>query len=148
MRTLGEFTLCHSDNLSNYLQNPKLCAVDGLCTASDTVETLKSIRNDMRFDLFWEKVLTHAKRLDESTLHWQRSKSRSIQDYFGYGKGKEAVHTCSKDFYCKHYFEAFDTVIKWTKIVLIGRISKYTHCWNRSYWKRLNTTDTKKSWKK
>ena len=61
MRTLGEFILCHSDNLSNYLQNPKI--------ANATVETLKSIRNDERFDLFWEKVLTHAKRLDESTLH-------------------------------------------------------------------------------
>ena len=55
------------------------------------------------------------------------------QDMGRRNRSKEAVHTCPKDFYCKHYFEAFNAVIKWTKIVLIGRISKYTHCWNRSY---------------
>ena len=97
---LGELILSHSDNWSKSLQNLNLSAVDGRCTANATVETLKSIRNDESFDLFWEKVLTHAKRLDvnEPTLPRQRSQPRSMQeDYFGYGKGKEAFHTCPKD---------------------------------------------------
>ena len=66
----------------------------------------------MSFDLFWEKMLTHAKRLNvnEPTLPRQRSQPRSMQDYFEYGKGKKAVHTCSKNLYRKHYFEVFDTV--------------------------------------
>ena len=110
---MGELVLGHSDNLSKSLQNSNLSAVDGRCTANATVETLKGIRNGKSFDLFWEKVLTHAKRLDvnEPTLPRQRSQPRSMQNYFGYGKGKEAVHTCPKDLYRKHYFEAFDTVI-------------------------------------
>ena len=78
-------------------------------------KTLKSIRNDESFDLLWEKVLTHAKRLDmnEPTLPRKSSQPRSMQNYFGYGNGKEAVQTCPKNFYRKHYFEAFDTMINW-----------------------------------
>ena len=34
-----------------------------------------------------------------------------MQDYFGYEKGKELVHTCPKDLYHKYYFKAFNTVI-------------------------------------
>ena len=110
---LGEFILGHSDNLSRSLQNPNLSAVDGRCTTNATVETLKSIRDDESFDLFWEKVLTHAKILDvnKPTHPKRRSQPRSMQEWFGYGKGKEGVHTCRKDLYRKHYFEAFDTVI-------------------------------------
>ena len=79
-------------------------------------KTLESIRNDESFDLFWEKVLTHAKRLDvnEPTLPRQRSQPRSMLDYW-YRKGKEAIQTCPKDLYCKLYFEDFDTVINCIK---------------------------------
>ena len=110
---LGELTLGHSDNLRKSLQNSNLCVVYGWCTADASVETLKSIRNDESFAWFWEKVLTHAKRLDanEPTLPRQRSQPISMQDYFGYGKGKKVVHKCPKDLYHKHYFEAFDTMI-------------------------------------
>ena len=78
-------------------------------------KTLESIRNDESFDLFWEKVLTHAKRLDmnEPTLPRKSSQPRSMQNYFGHGNGKEAVQTCPKNFYRKHCFEAFDTMINW-----------------------------------
>ena len=91
---LGELILGHSDNLSKSLQNTNLCAVDGWCIANATVETLKSIINDESFDLFWEKVLEHAKRLNVNklTLPRQRSQPRTMQDYFWYGKGKEVVH--------------------------------------------------------
>ena len=67
---LGELILGHSDNLSKFLQNSNLPGIDGRFTANSTVETLKSIKNDENFDLFWEKVLPHAKRLDvnEPTL--------------------------------------------------------------------------------
>ena len=110
---LGELIFGHSDNLSKSLQNCNLSVINGRCTTNATVETLESIRNDDSFDLFWEKVLTHAKRSDmnEPILPRQRSQPRSMQDYFGHGKGKEVVHTCHKDLYRKHYFEAFDTVI-------------------------------------
>ena len=57
---LVKLMLGQSDNLSKPLQNPKLSVIDGRCTANATVETLKSIRNDERFDLFWKNPLTHA----------------------------------------------------------------------------------------
>ena len=89
------------------------CLVDVQSTVNTTVKTLKSIRNDESFDLFWEKALTHAKRLDENepTLPRQRPQPKFKQNYFGYGNDKEAVHTCPKVLYHKYYFEAFDMVI-------------------------------------
>ena len=74
---------------------------------------LKVLEMDESLDLFWEKALTHAKRLDvnDPTLPRQRSQPRAMQNYFGYGKGKEAVHTGPKDIHRKYYFEAFHTVI-------------------------------------
>ena len=110
---MGELILGQSDNLSKSLQNPNLSVVDDWCTANATVETLKIIRNDESFDFFGKKTLTHAKRLDinKPTLCRQRSQPRAMQNYFGYGKGKEAVHTGPKDIHRKYYFEAFQTVI-------------------------------------
>ena len=57
--------------------------------------------------------MTLAKRLDvnKPILPRQRSSPRSMQDYFRFKKARDAVHTCPKDLYHKHYFEAFDTVI-------------------------------------
>ena len=49
--------------------------------------------------------------MNKPNLPIQRSQPRSMQDYFGYGKGKKAIHTCPNDLYRKHYFEAFDTMI-------------------------------------
>ena len=81
---LGKLTLGHNNNLSKSLQNLNISAIDGWCTVNATAETLESIRNDENFDLFWEKVLTHAKILDvnEPTLPRHRSQPRSMQDYF------------------------------------------------------------------
>ena len=96
---LSRLILGHSGNLSKSLQNHNLSAVDGRCTANATVETPKSIRNDETWWVFWEKLLAHDNGLEvnKPSLPRQRSQPRSIQDYFGYGKGKEAVCICPKD---------------------------------------------------
>ena len=49
---LGELILRHSDNSRKFLQNYNLSAVNGWCTASATVETLKCVRHDESFDFF------------------------------------------------------------------------------------------------
>ena len=100
---LGELILSYSYKLSKSLQKFNLSIVDGWCSANATVETLKSIRNDESFELLLEEVLTHEKRLgvNEPTLPRQKSQSRFMQNCFGYGKGKEAVHTYPKDLYRK-----------------------------------------------
>ena len=56
---LGKLIIGHSDNLSKFLLKLNLSSVDGQCTASATVEILKSVRNDESFDLLWEKVLNY-----------------------------------------------------------------------------------------
>ena len=110
---LGELILGHSDNLSKTLQNPKLSAADGRCVADATVKTLKTIRDDNSFDLFWEKVLKHAQRLgvDDPKLPRRRNQPKNLTDYFGYGTAEEVQHATTKDMYRKHYFEAFDMVV-------------------------------------
>ena len=110
---LGELILGHSDNLSKTLQKQDLSAVDGRHIARATVKTLQGIRSDKDFDLFWEKILTHAKRLGvcDPTLPRKRSQPKSLKDYFGFGSSKETEYSCPKDLYRKHYFESFDTVI-------------------------------------
>ena len=147
---LGELILDHCDNLSKPLQNPNLPAVNGRCTANATVETLKSIRNDESFDIFWEKVLTHPKRLDvnETNLPGQRSQPRSMQDYFEHVKDKEVIHTCPKDLYRQLILKPSIGWSTASTIALIRRISKCTHCGTGSYWKWQNTANMKNSWKK
>ena len=86
---LGEVILRHSDNLSRSLQDPNLSAVEGRSIALATVRTLKSIRAEEDFDLFWEKVIKHGERLeaDKPALPRKRRQPKTMTDYFGYGTG-------------------------------------------------------------
>ena len=60
---LGELVLGHNDNLSRTLQDPKLSAVQAQDCANKTVETMISIRNDEKYDLFWDLVNKKATNL-------------------------------------------------------------------------------------
>ena len=53
---LGQLVLNHVDNLSSTLQHRSMSADEGQVLAKMTVETLKSIRDDKSFDLFWEST--------------------------------------------------------------------------------------------
>ena len=53
---LGHLILQHSDNLSKTLQSDSLYAAAGQKIAAMTIATLKRIRNDESFDLFWQKI--------------------------------------------------------------------------------------------
>ena len=89
--------------------------MDAHTVAIGTITTLQSIRDDDSFDLFWEKVRKHATRLnvDNPKLTRVRKQPSNLNDYFGYGKGKDkdARFQTTKDAYRKHYFEAFDLAI-------------------------------------
>jgi len=50
---LGELLLMHSDNLSKTLQHKHLSAAEGQASVDLSVKTLKKIRDDKSFDLFW-----------------------------------------------------------------------------------------------
>lgn len=53
---LGEMILRHADNLSSTLQHKTMSAAEGQVVAQMTIDTIKAIRNDEMFDLFWDKV--------------------------------------------------------------------------------------------
>ncbi len=52
----GELILNHADNLSSILQHKTTSAAAGQEMAQMTVQTLKNLRSDRMFDLFWIKV--------------------------------------------------------------------------------------------
>ena len=46
----------HTDKLSQTLQKPEMSSVEGHEIAMLTVKTLKNMRSDKDFDLFWKKI--------------------------------------------------------------------------------------------
>ena len=53
---LSEIILRHTDKLSQTLQKPEMSSVEGHEIAMLTVKTLKNMRSDKDFDLFWKKI--------------------------------------------------------------------------------------------
>ena len=63
---LGDLILRHSDNLSCTLQKVDISAAQGQEVTSMTVQTLKSLRSDNNYKLFWRKVSHLAEKLEVS----------------------------------------------------------------------------------
>ena len=55
--SLSEVILRHTDKLSQTLQQPNMSSVEGHAVAMLTVSTLKGLRTESNFDLFWQKIL-------------------------------------------------------------------------------------------
>ena len=110
---LGELILKHSDNLSKSLQSPTSSAVEGHHLALVTVKTLKTLRTDDSFDMFWENTLsiTQSKGIDAPKLPRKRQPPKTLNQYFGHSNTTPAHPANAKDMYRKHYFEALDLVI-------------------------------------
>ena len=79
---LGEMILRHADNLSSTLQHKSMSAAEGQQIAAMTVETLRRIRDDESFDLFWLKVnnFASAHEIDNPELPRQRRRPRRYED--------------------------------------------------------------------
>lgn len=56
--------LSHTDNLSKTLQHTRLNAAEGQHLVRMTTTTLKSIRIEERYKLFWQKTVMQANKLD------------------------------------------------------------------------------------
>ena len=61
--SLGLLILRHTDNLSRTVQKEDMSAAEGQEVVSLTLTTLKSIRNDASFDLFWQRVCASAEEV-------------------------------------------------------------------------------------
>ena len=60
---LGELILKHADDLSSTPQHKHISAAEGQQITLMTVQTIKSVRTDDMFDLFWGKVTQTATSL-------------------------------------------------------------------------------------
>lgn len=79
---LGECLLKHADNLSSTLQHKDFLAAEGQQVARMTVDTIKKIRNDESFDLFWIKAIQRANDLglEEPKLPRRLKRPRRYED--------------------------------------------------------------------
>ncbi len=79
---LGQLVLNHADNLSATLQHQNLSAAEGQRIGQMTVQTLKSLRNEKNFDLFWERANRIVTELDvsEPQIPWRRRQPKRYDD--------------------------------------------------------------------
>jgi len=106
---LGELILKHTDNLSRTLQHVSMSAAEGQQVASMTIATLKSMRSDEQFDLFWELVILNAKELDVDDP--QLPRRRKLPHRFDDGLSPGDFPSTPKTYFKQVYFEALDLII-------------------------------------
>lgn len=106
---LGELILNHADNLSSTLQHKTMSAAAGQEIARMTVQTLKSLRSDAMFDLFWAKVnqFTSTHEVNDPRLPRQRKRPRRYEE----GTSDGDFHETPKQYFRQHYFEAIDLIV-------------------------------------
>ena len=106
---LSELIFRHTDKLSQTLQQPKLSNVEGREIAVLVVATLRNLRSDESFDIFWEKLETSriSLGLQESDLPRKRKTPARYQ----VGIGDTYFPISVKDEYRRQYFEAIDLAV-------------------------------------
>ena len=106
---LGDLILRHSDNLSRTLQKVDISAAQGQEVASMTVKTLKSLRSDNNYKLFWKKVTTLADKLEvsEPALPRRRKVPKRLDD----GTAEHEYPATTEDHFRQIYYEALDLII-------------------------------------
>ena len=106
---LGEQLLRHTDNLSRTLQHRKFSAAEGQAVAAMTTTSLKSLRKDDHFNLFWEKVIQLAHtHVDDPKLPRKRRRPQRYEE----GNAAADFHAEAKDFYRQIYYEALDLIVR------------------------------------
>ena len=115
---LSESLYLITDNLSKTLQKEKMSAIGGKELAGLTVKTLKNMRNDRDFKLFYEKIETSASKIDEvSTPMLPRKRKKPNYSILQYVEGNpkptgEAYHPENAyDHFKQIYFEALDAIV-------------------------------------
>lgn len=111
--TLGELLLRHCDNLSYTLQKTDISAAQGQEVADLTLKTIKSLRSDENFQLFWENLLLSSKSLDlpEPSL----PRKRKMPKRFESGQVEASFHTSPDQYFKQIYYEGLDLVINCVK---------------------------------
>ena len=107
--SLGDLILRHSDNLSRTLQKVGISAAQGQEVTAMTVQTLKSLRSDNNYKLFWKKVTHLAVKLEvsESALPRRRKVPKRLDD----GTAAHEYPATAEDHFRQIYYEALDLII-------------------------------------
>ena len=106
---LSEMILRHTDKLSQTLQQPSLSSIEGHAVAMLTIETLKGLRTDSNFDLFWEKIEKAQDQLDIDDPQLQRR--RKAPKRYEQGLAQAEFPASPKEEYRRVYFEALDLAV-------------------------------------
>lgn len=111
---LGELLLHHSDNLSKTLQAPCLSAADGQKIIAMTVQTLQSLRENDKFELFWSNTLKKANDLgiDDPKLPRRRKTPRRYE----VGTGDDGSTQNVVLHYRAIFYEAIDLITTCIKL--------------------------------
>ena len=106
--SLGLLILRYSDNLSKTMQKADISAAAGQSATAMVVSTLKSLRNDGSFDLFWQRTTATAEQFDfdKPALPCRRKAPRRFDDGC-----TPTFHSTVEDHFCTIYFEALDLII-------------------------------------
>ena len=105
---LGETVLSHSDNLSRTLQKGDISASEGQGVAEMTVTSLKTLRTDDNFALFWSKVTKKATQLNIDEPALPRKRKRTVR--YESGNAAPEFHTSIEGYYRQAYFEVLDVI--------------------------------------
>ena len=106
---LSEMILRNTDKLSQTLQQPKLSSSEGHGVEILTVKTLKGLRTDVNFDLFWQTVKKARDQLDVDEL--QLARKRKVLRRFEHGSAPAEFAVSPKEEYRWVYFEALDLAV-------------------------------------
>lgn len=107
--SLGNLILRHSDNLSRTLQKTEISAAEGQEVATMTLQTLKTLRSDTNFKLFWEKVTKMAEK--EEVLEPEVPRRKKVPRTIDYGRAEGISAATPEDYFRQFYFEALDLII-------------------------------------
>ncbi len=106
---LSKRILVITDNLSKTLQHESMSAAEAQVIVSKTIETLKNIRGDDMFQLFWKhtELLREHTGIDEPIL----PRKRRAPSRYEIGDGEGFHLSIVEDHYRLLYFEAIDLAI-------------------------------------
>ena len=108
---LGEMILRHADNLSRTIQAKSTSAAEGQGVAKVVISTIKSLREEGMYDLFWLKVVKFAESLDIQDPQLPRRRKRPARFDDG-DHNSHYHHETPKEYYRQLYYEAIDNTTR------------------------------------
>ena len=107
--SLGQLILRHSDNLSRTLQRADISAAEGQEVTRLIVTTLRSLRSESMYKLFWEKVTKIAASLGVTEPKLPRRRKVPRRMVLG-SVDTHSFPSTIEDYYRQMYFEALDLI--------------------------------------